>query len=438
MHWLVYATDVSPRLKYIFRFFAGELQADEPIFTSSREAFIAATGPRINYSPEHLADPELWISPQGLLSQRDIREQPILCFEQNGSKAFFQGPGDFGFDPFAAAFYLLSRYEEYHPGAADEYGRYDHRRSLAFREQFLDRPLVNYWVGMLGRLLSAKFPDIKLNPRPLSFLPTYDIDIAWSYLHKGWARNLGGFARALLRGNWGEIKRRTRVLLGKQKDPFDCFGWLNQLHEEHKLRPYYFFLVPRKRGRYDKNIDPRKEAMQYLIQDHVIRYPVGIHPSWKSGDDERQLRDEIAFLTRLNGSPILSSRQHYIRFTLPGGYRRLIDAGIRYDFSMGYGSINGFRASTSAAFYWYDLEKEEQTSLLLFPFCFMEANSYYEQKQTARQALDEMRKYYGEVKATGGYFIMIWHNSLLGTDPAFSGWREAYQQFITETGPAPV
>jgi len=55
---------------------------------------------------------------------------------------------------------------------------------------------------------------------------------------------------------------------------------------------------------------------------------------------------------------ITQSRQHYIRFNLPEGYQRLIAAGITDDYSMGYGSVNGFRASVASSFYWYDLEKE--------------------------------------------------------------------------------
>ncbi len=28
--------------------------------------------------------------------------------------------------------------------------------------------------------------------------------------------------------------------------------------------------------------------------------------------------------------------------------------------------------------------------------------------------------------------ITIWHNTFLGTDPTFKGWREVYEQFIKE------
>ena len=97
---------------------------------------------------------------------------------------------------------------------------------------------------------------------------------------------------------------------------------------------------------------------------------------------------------------------------------------------MGYGSINGFRASVSTPFYWYDLKNEEPTQLLIHPFCFMDANAYYEQNSSAQEALAEMMQYYQVIKQVNGTMITIWHNSFLGTDDEFEGWKEAYQQFI--------
>jgi hypothetical protein len=98
---------------------------------------------------------------------------------------------------------------------------------------------------------------------------------------------------------------------------------------------------------------------------------------------------------------------------------------------MGYGSINGFRASISTPYYWYDLKREEKTSLLIHPFCFMDANSYYEQKISSENALDELMQYYQAVKSINGTMITIWHNNFLGINREFSGWREAYGKFIS-------
>lgn len=426
---IVLVTDITPRIRYTFEFIAKEITGGDIQLTTDRQEFTQLNVPRINYTKEPTGSGELFVTPHGLLSEEGIRGQQIDCFETNGYKAFFRTEGDWPFDVFAATFYLLSRYEEYLPHRKDEYGRYAHAESLAFREGFLDEPLVNRWLKDLRRAMSERFV-MPARPSSFIFLPTYDIDIAWSYRQKGWLRTTGAFMMDVIKGRFNLLRKRWNVIKDRERDPFDSYGWLNQLHEKYRLKPYYFFLLARRLGRYDRNIDPSKPAMQKLLQDHLLRYPVGIHPSWRSGDEVEELKLEIDLLEQVSGQPVLSSRQHYIRFTLPQTFRKLLEHDIRFDFSMGYGSINGFRASVASPFRWFDLERNITTELTIFPFCFMEANSFYELKQTPQEALEAMKHYLRVVREVDGSFIMIWHNSFLGTDPLYSGWKECYEQFM--------
>jgi hypothetical protein len=221
-------------------------------------------------------------------------------------------------------------------------------------------------------------------------------------------------------------------LAGLKQDPFDCFAWLNQLHDDNRLHPIYFFLVAEKNGMYDKNILPQKKSMRKLIGEHAQKYTIGVHPSWQSGDQQVLIGQEKKRLETISKKQVIHSRQHYIRFKLPDGYRLLIENGITDDYSMGYGSINGFRASVATSFDWYDLQKNESTELRIHPFCFMEANSFYEQKITAEEAYDELMHYYTVCKAVDGELITIWHNNFLGSDPKFEKWRNVYQRFINQ------
>ena len=429
---LLYADVISKRLQYIINFIGNEISMESFRLTQDKDEFRNVTGSKINYSNERITDNECWIKPHSLLAENSIKEQTIACFEWNDSKAFFKTEGDFPFDIFATSFYLLSRYEEYLPHEKDMYGRYAHENSLAFREIFLNIPLVNQWLQVFKKVLKQQFPSFALKNTSFKFQPTYDIDEAFSYKHKGWFRNAGGAVKDVLKGNWSKVGLRQKVLSNKIKDTYDSYEWMDELHQQYNLKPNYFFLVPEKNGQYDKNILPTNTAMQQLIKQHTEKYTVGIHPSWQSGDEHSFLGKEIKTLEGITGKTVTTSRQHFIRFTLPDTFRRLLSAGIKEDYSMGYGSINGFRASVASPFYWYDLAKEEQTELLLHPFCHMEANSFYEQKVSSQQALEEMLHYLNEVKKVNGTLITLWHNTFLGTDPFFAGWREIYQQFIKE------
>ncbi|HXB43094.1 MAG TPA: polysaccharide deacetylase family protein [Puia sp.] len=419
-------------MRYVVDFISKEL-FDEPIgVTSDKEVFASSNHPKINYSDTEFSDTELFIKPVSLLFESGIKPQSIHCFELNYHKAFFQTTGDFSFDIFAACFYLLSRYEEYLPHEKDEYNRYAYTNSLAHKENFLDQPLINIWLQEFRQVLQKKSPDIVFRRCSFRFIPTYDIDVAYSYLHKGWRRNTGGLFKSISMGDWHSVKQRASVLLKKQGDPFDAYEWLDSLHLYCRVKPYYFFLVAKDQKGHDKNISPKKNALQELIQYHAAGYTVGIHPSWRSNEDEKLLKEEIEWLEYIADKKILHSRQHFIRLTLPQTYRRLINAGIAKDFSMGYGSINGFRASVASSFFWYDLENELQTPLQVFPFCFMDANSLYEQNFTAQQAMTELLNYYNAIKKVNGLMITIWHNHFLGTDPKFAGWREVYEIFLKD------
>jgi hypothetical protein len=429
---IIYSPLITARLKYTCSFIFKELLGCVYELTTDEESFTGAEGVKINYSHlTHFAQ-AFTILPQGLLQQAGILIQSVECFEYNGNKAFFKtDSGDFPFDIFAATFYLLSRYEEYLPHTKDSYGRYAHENSLAFKEGFLQQPLINIWAEDLVKTIKEKLASssiqhsaFTIHNKPFSFLPTYDIDIAYSYKHKGFLRNAGGFFKQ-------PSTTRIKVLLGFEQDPFDTYEWLNQLHAAHQyVQPIYFFLVAEKNGLYDKNILPHHPAMKELIKTHAAKYEIGLHPSWQSGDDEKVLLKEKKLLEAIAGKPITASRQHFIRFNLPHGYQRLIDADITDDYSMGYGSINGFRASVASSFYWYNLQTEQETTLRIHPFCFMEANSFYEQHFTPLQALEEMKYYYDVCKKVNGEFISIWHNHFVGADKMFEGWKEVYEEFM--------
>ena len=422
---LIYAHTSPKRLQYICKFIFKEQLGIAYSLTIDKESFKDHDGPKINYSNTKF-EAAFNITPHEILFEKNIKEQSIKCFEVNGYKAFFKNAtGDYPFDIFAAGFYLLSRYEEYLPHQKDMYNRYAHENSLAFKEGFLNIPLVNFWLLYLLKKIKIAFPTMAYQLPKFTFLPTYDIDIAWSYKHKGLFRNIGGFIKK-------PSLERLSVLAGFKTDPFNCYYYLDALHKEYNLEPVYFFLVATSKNNYDKNISPFANAMWQLIRQHAKKYDIGLHPSWKSNDNAALLKKERKIIEDASHVHVGKSRQHYIKFNLPDTMEKLVEAGIENDYSMGYGSINGFRASVASSFHWYDLKKETISRLMMHPFCFMDANSYYEQKQNAEEAYKEMIYYYEQCEKVNGTFITIFHNNFLGTDKQFIKWKEMYSHFISQ------
>ncbi len=419
-------------MRYIAQWFE-EHYLDTPLeLTDSIDRYQAHSGPCLNYSPQRLRDAECWIEPHELLFEEKIRSVPIAVSTNGTFPIFFCGKGDLGFDCWAASFYLISRYEEYLPHRLDAYGRYDAVQSLAATHGFLDRPLVDEWMASLVQCLRVKFPNLPLRTNRYQHLATYDIDESYAYRYKSFIRQIGGASRDLLQGRFGSLATRLSCWCRVQKDPYDAYGVLQTLHPAGVDRPIFFFHVAHQRGRYDKNISPHHPAQKKLIRSLAGLYDIGLHPSWYSVGHPHSLIAEKGTLDKIVGWWVTASRQHYIRFQLPDTYNLLLDAGIQDEYSMGYGSVNGFRASTARSFYWFNLARNQITSLRVHPFCYMEANSFFESGHTIEQAEAEWRQLEQAVRRVQGRMITIWHNTFLGTQKRFARWGDRYAKWLRE------
>ncbi|MBC7652120.1 MAG: polysaccharide deacetylase family protein, partial [Deinococcales bacterium] len=414
--------------------FIQSIIGEELIITTIKEQFAQSNKCKINYSNKPICKDEYRIHSHTLLFQNNIENVAIEVGGCRNNPSFFITQNDsHGFDILAATFYLISRYEEYLPHEKDSYGRYTHTNSLAYKYNFLHLPLVNIWLqDLMQRLQTSKNGQrTTINSQRFTFTPTYDIDIAYAHQHQSIFKNIGGFFKDLMRGDIEKVIERANVYSGKVKDPFDVYEWLDGLHKKHQLQPIYFFLLAKKRSVYDKNVPPIFTGIRQLIKHHQGKYKVGIHPSWQSGDDEMLLQKEKLTLENITQTSCIKSRQHYIRLSLPETYSKLIAIGITDEYSMGFGSINGFRASVASPFYWFNLATNESTNLLIHPFCWMDANSYFEQHLSPNEAAVELQQYYNVVKQVGGNFTIILHNNFLTEQPQWLPWRKMYEAFLS-------
>lgn len=425
---VIYTEHKSPRLTYVLDWiFPAVLHIDYILVHNKADipsgAFVISYG-------EALAG-VLSIPATGLLQQQNISKEKISTGSWQGLPVLFHSGSEahsLSFDIFSAIFFLLSRYEEYYPFTPDKHGRYPATDSILFQLGLLRRPIVDEWLLQFCKLLKNSGLDVAAPE--FSFRPTYDIDIAWSYRHKGFARNAGGFLKDLSRGNLAAATERLRVLAGSAPDPFDSFTFIRQLHETQFREPLFFILAALKATPHDKNISPVTPAMQRLLQELSAYGRIGMHPSYYSDNDTKAWNDEREILARATGQSINISRQHYIRFHLPATYRFLQEQGITDDHSMGYGTYLGFRAGTGRSFPWYDLEAEKANPLIIHPFCFMDSTAHYEEGLDANNAFTLLNEMRNELVKTGSCLTTVFHNFSLGTAVEWKGWPEKYAQFV--------
>jgi len=404
-------------------------------FTTDVNEFINFNGPKINYSKQAI-DNEIFITATNLLFETGINEQTVSVQEFRKCKVLFPNKTNtvIPFDPLAACFYMVTRYEEYLPYIKDEYDRFDAKSSIAHQNNFLTKPVVNIWASMIKQIIQERFPHFQFQKKKYSFVPTIDIDNAYAYCQKGIVRSIGAFARAIWTQNFSELKERIRVIFGPIADPYDSYDFMLNLHRQYDLHPVFFILFS-DYGELDRNISTRNRHFQLLIKSISDYAEVGIHPSNSSNHDKKKLSKEIDQLSKVLNKEIRNSRQHFLKLSFPTTYRNLINLDITNDYSMGFASQPGFRAGICTSYPFYDLDLEKETKLIIHPFAMMDSTLRKYLKLSTSEASDLLKQLIDEVKAVNGTFVSLWHNESLGTSKEWQGWSKVYADMINYAMP---
>ena len=426
---LIYSPQNSLRLTYILRFIFNDVYAIDFSLTTDKEKLIAYNGAKLNYSEESIPD-ILQIKPEGLLFEKSIEQKTINVTKWNEMPMFFETSksSDIPFDLFAASFYLISRYEEYLPFTPDKHGRFEADQSLAYKNNFLYDPIVDNWLCYLGEILNKKYSTFKPCSREFKYISTIDIDNAYAYLYKGAVRTIGATMRDLLKLNFSENVKRFQTFKG-ERDPFDTYSYFDSQHKKYGITPIWFFLVG-KYSTYDKNLPLNNESFKSLIHEISERTEIGIHPSYESNKSFEKLKKEFVYLSKLSEKPIVRSRQHFLKLLFTETYQNLIKLGIKEDYTLGYASDVGFRASTCTPFYFFDLHSNTESQLRIFPFQVMDATLNQYMKLNVEEAIDKVALILDKVKKVKGTFISLWHNESLSDHGHWKGWEIVYKKML--------
>ena len=410
---LIYTHTITPRIEYIFSIFFHGIYFLDYRLTSEETVYRNYQGAKFSYGNHPLEINDTFWQADTLLFEKEIKNfRPDVKIKDDNifliptENPHSQQP----FDPFAAAFYLISRYEEYLPYTPDRFNRFEADQSLMGQYHILHRPLVNEWASQIVYMLQNRFPDFHFTQPSFSGNITIDIDQAYAYKHKGLVRNAGTFVKYLLKGKIKECLLQAKTLAGASPDPFDSFPFLQETEKKRGI-PIIYFVNLGKYSAFDRNLPPHHPALHKLLKKLAETNSVGIHPSYYANDRPELFTKETILLSGILDMPVIKSRQHYLRLKFPDTYHHLIKNGIKEDYSLGYATMPGFRAGTCTPFYWFDLMEDKCTHLKIYPTIFMEVTFLEDLNMQPLQAFEEMKKLIDTVKNYKGHLIFIWHNT---------------------------
>ncbi len=429
---LVYTHKITPRLNYIFKHFFVRILQIPVVFSTKVDEFVAHNGPKITYSKSPLGS-EFFIRSHDLLFDQGINDIDINILNWDNIPCFFPAgeTSSIPFDIFAASFYLISRYEEYLPHVQDMHERFPVEESLAYKNKFLEKPLVDIWAYKFLEHLKEKFPSYEYKKREFKLISTIDVDTAFAFKHKGVVRSLGGYLIDVFNFRFVNLWHRLLTNLNFREDHYNTFSELLKIQKEYNVKTLFFFLI----GDYttfDKNISFSNNKFKSLIKSVADYAKIGLHPSYFSSKNFEKLKKEKLRLENIINTPITFSRQHYLRLIIPETYQNLIDIDIQEDYTMGYAKAVGFRASTCTPFYFFDLDFEIQTPLKIVPFALMDVSLKKYMELSNEECLNKILALKEEVKQVNGTFISVFHNETLSENIYWKGWKTIYKKMVID------
>ena len=301
---------------------------------------------------------------------------------------------------------VLSRFEETLEVPRDEHGRFSAFSSLAWRDGYLHRPIVDEWGLAFAEALQYLLPVCEHRQKSFSVKLGHDVDEL-------------GIPFRLRNTISHTVRRRTPLatlrdlaaISGRSETTYQLL--LREVVGIAKDRAidsavYWKFTNS---GPHDTGYDPRRPAICSMIRNfQKMGVELGIHPSYQSYDSPSKFRREASALKQLLELESVGGRQDFLRWR-PETWLAWEEQGIAYDASVGFADHIGFRAGTCHPYHPWLLGRGLEANLLEIPLIAMDSTLLGYMNLDEEIALEKVRDCIARCRAVGGVFSFVWHNT---------------------------
>lgn len=367
------------------------------------------------------ADKADWVSvlekPLFAPSVNEISEP--LIEEKNG---FFV----INYDILGLTYWMLNRIEEIGRTDLDNHGRFPATASHAYKHGYLERPIVDEWLHILGQVIQRTWPTLELKQHYFTMKVSHDVDAPSRY---GF-----GSAKSIVRSMAGDILKRQdfksalaapliRLNSSKRLHPadlFNTFDWIMQQSEKHNLVSAFYFICGRTDTSKDADYEPEHPAIRDLMNRiHMRGHEIGLHPSYNSFQNPEVIQNEADRLRNIMQEEgiiqnVLGGRMHYLRWEHPHTLQAWNNAGMSYDTTLSYADLPGFRCGTCFEYPAFNPATQQLLQIRIRPLIAMECTviaKRYMGLGYTDVAVAQFEQLKDTCRKVGGCFTLLWHNS---------------------------
>lgn len=323
-----------------------------------------------------------------------------------------------------SAFFLLSAYQEWASGSADEWGRFPYEESIQKELGIEHMAVVNhYFMWMTEALLrQCRINGIRCQVKSLLGGPSlhlsHDVDTARYFTLR---KSLFRCAQTLgLRRCDTSRRRMARAAavsllrmagLRNDPDPYWSFDFIQDNEAFLGFKSEWFFL-PDDGGPFPPDYDLTTDAEIRSVIDQLssrgntisLHAPINCNTSAIYAKWLKVLQEVCPSLSR-------HVRQHFLAISAPRSFRAMQEAGLSADFSFGFSRHEGFRNSYCMPFRPFDHDSQSMLDIEVVPLAMMDVSCLVHRHMCYDDIFLAAGEMLDEVRLFGGVFSLLWHNS---------------------------
>jgi len=332
-----------------------------------------------------------------------------------------------GIDLIATVFFMLTRWEECLPDSPlDAHRRFSAESSLAYRFQFLDRPIVNEHIEMLWNMITHFSPDRQRREKRFRPILTHDVDgiHCWDSRFQFLVNLVGDLLKRRSVRAFNTSLKRFLSRFETHSSIFETFSWLMDLSETLGEQSYFFFHPGRGSPpdpAYRLNSPLLQSILEWIIKrGHII----GFHAGYQTYLDSRAWISEKSRLDKNLPHPTTEGRQHFLRFRVPDTWQIWEDHRMVADSTCGYADHEGYRCGTSDFFPVFNVSTRRQLNLIEKPLVIMDATLINYRKYTASQCSERLTQFIDKARKYRMPITLLFHQQNMYPSEASVNWRK--------------
>ena len=341
------------------------------------------------------------------------------------------------YDILGLTYWMLARIEEIGRTDLDAHQRFPAKNSHAFKFGYLNRPIIDEWLHILGQVIQRQFLGLELKSHYFQLYVSHDVDrpsrFGFANIKNLSFRIVGDVVRgnllSALSGPWVRMKTGSQL---HPWDRFNKFDWIMDVSESYGLKSSFNFICGNTSS-LDADYDLGHPAIRDLLRKISSRgHEIGLHPSYNTFDNPNELKREAEVLKKVCAEEGIrqirwGGRMHYLRWKHPDTLCSWANASMDYDSTLGYADHAGFRTGSCFEYPAYDAISGKILPLRIRPLIAMEQtffNSSY-MGLGVNQTLGVLLDLKNKCRILGGNFTLLWHNSEL------DGRKNLYKQVVS-------